>query len=361
MEDKDAAVELEAVYTEMLQNNLEGLWRMTRDVPEVKPYLWRWDVMSRLVNQAGSFLPMEELAERRAVFLFNPALKHMAGATQTLYAAIQMIQPGEVARAHRHTPSALRFIIEGEGAMMNVENEVVPVHEGDLVLTPNWLWHEHRNEGVENVTWLDGLDSPFVFGLNAAVYEMHPDVYLRETKSRDITSAGNAESLLRPVALEPEATAPQHLVYRWTDVEPALARLAAMETTSPHDGVAIEYAGPNNGHALRTMGCWMQMLRPAEHTEAHRHTHSSVYHVYRGSGHTVIDGQRFDWKQGDCFVVPSWAWHEHVNDSDAHAYLFSMNDIPIMEAFDLQREEALTASGGHQEVTSTFDPAKAAS
>jgi gentisate 1,2-dioxygenase len=59
-------------------------------------------------------------------------------------------------------------------------------------------------------------------------------------------------------------------------------------------------------------------------------------------------------------VVPSWAWHEHVNDSDAHAYLFSMNDIPIMEAFDLQREEALTASGGHQEVTSTFDPAKAA-
>jgi gentisate 1,2-dioxygenase len=301
---------------------------------------------------------MEELAERRAVFLFNPGLKHLAGATQTLYAAIQMIQPGEVARAHRHTPSALRFIIEGEGAMMNVEGEVVPVHEGDLVLTPNWLWHEHRNEGTENVTWLDGLDSPFVFGLNAAVYEMHPDVYLSETKPRDVTSAGNVQSLLRPVALEPDATALQHLVYRWSEVEPALTRLAAMETTSSYDGVAIEYAGPNNGHALRTMSCWMQMLRSAEHTAAHRHTHSSVYLVHRGSGHTVIDGQRFDWKQGDCFVIPSWTWHEHVNDLDTTTYLFSMNDIPIMEAFDLQREESLTTGEGHQSITSTFDSDK---
>ena len=190
---------------------------------------------------------------------------------------------------------------------------------------------------------------------------MHPDVYLSETKPRDVTSAGNVQSLLRPVALEPDATALQHLVYRWSEVEPALTRLAAMETTSSYDGVAIEYAGPNNGHALRTMGCWMQMLQPSEHTAAHRHTHSSVYHVYKGRGHTVIDGQRFDWKKGDCFVIPSWAWHEHVNDAGDSAYLFSMNDIPIMEAFDLQREEAFTTDGGHQGVMATFDPAKAAS
>ena len=91
-----------------------------------------------------------------------------------------------------------------------------------------------------------------VFGLSAAVYEMHPDVYLPETKPRDVTSAGNSQSLLRPVALEPDTAAPQPLVYRWTEVEPALARMAATETTSPYDGVAIEYAGPNNGHALRT-------------------------------------------------------------------------------------------------------------
>jgi gentisate 1,2-dioxygenase len=101
----------------------------------------------------------------------------------------------------------------------------------------------------------------------------------------------------------------------------------------------------------------MTMLRPGEHTKAHRHTYSSVYHVYRGKGSTIIDGQRFEWAERDSFVVPPWTWHEHINASGTDiAYVFSINDIPTLEAFNLNREEPLTENGGHQQATSVFDP-----
>jgi gentisate 1,2-dioxygenase len=92
---------------------------------------------------------------------------------------------------------------------------------------------------------------------------------------------------------------------------------------------------------MPTMSCAMQMLRPSEVTQTHRHNYSVVYHAFRGNGATIINGQRFEWAQGDCFVVPLWAWHSHQNRSASEeAILFSVSDLPVMEALKLYREEA---------------------
>jgi len=57
--------------------------------------------------------------------------------------------------------------------------------------------------------------------------------------------------------------------------------------------------------------------------KTHRHNNSVVYHTFRSSGVSVIDGQKFDWQQGDCFVVPLWSWHSHQNGSKSdEAILF---------------------------------------
>ena len=91
---------------------------------------------------------------------------------------------------------------------------------------------------------------------------------------------------------------------------------------------------------MPTMSCVMQMLRPGEMTQTHRHNYSVVYHAFRGNGATIINGQRFEWAQGDCFVVPLWAWHSHQNRSASEeAILFSVSDLPVMEALKLYREE----------------------
>ena len=116
----------------------------------------------------------------------------------------------------------------------------------------------------------------------------------------------------------------------------------------------MEYVNPaNNGPVMKTMGASMQMLRPGERTRAHRHTGSYLYHVARGRGHSVINGRRFDWQERDIFCVPSWAWHEHANASDREdACLFCLNDLPVMRALGLYREEAFGENGGHQPLTS---------
>lgn len=92
---------------------------------------------------------------------------------------------------------------------------------------------------------------------------------------------------------------------------------------------------------MPTLSCGIQMLRPGEATRTHRHNSSAVYHAFRGSGTTFINGKRYDWDQGDCFVLPLWSWHSHQNRSkDKEALLFSMSDMPVLEALKLYREQA---------------------
>jgi gentisate 1,2-dioxygenase len=88
------------------------------------------------------------------------------------------------------------------------------------------------------------------------------------------------------------------------------------------------------------MNCEIQMLRPGEKCQTHRHTHTVVYHAFKGCGTTYIGDQRFDWQQGDSFVLPLWHWHTHENSSQEPAILFSINDRPAMEALGLSREES---------------------
>ena len=89
----------------------------------------------------------------------------------------------------------------------------------------------------------------------------------------------------------------------------------------PYDGYAVEFINPSNGKTANpNIASWMQMLPKGFHSKAHRHTHSVIYQVFKGSGYSVIDGVRFDWSEGDFLVIPNWAWHEHVAEEDS--YLF---------------------------------------
>jgi gentisate 1,2-dioxygenase len=148
------------------------------------------------------------------------------------------------------------------------------------------------------------------------------------------------------------------LLYSWDETCKALDALRDHEG-STFDGIALEYRHPQTGGpVLPTMACCAQLLRPGEHTKAHRHTGSAVYHVVKGQGSTIINGQRFVWSKGDIIALPPWALHEHSNTSKSEdAVLFSIQDSPVFQALGLYYEEALNENGGHQQVTSTFKPA----
>ena len=211
------------------------------------------------------------------------------------------------------------------------------MEERDLILTPSMTWHGHRNGG-EPVIWLDGLDNPRLFLLQAITWEAFPGGLQPLKNAADCVAprVGTA----RPVWEKSSERPTYNLHYKWQDTYETLQRLSD-EPGSPFDGVALEYVNPEGGHTMPTLSCGIQMLRPDETTKTHRHNSSAIYHAFRGSGTTVIDGKKFDWDQGDCFVVPLWSWHSHQNLSkDKDAILFSMSDMPVMEALKLYREEA---------------------
>jgi gentisate 1,2-dioxygenase len=250
--------------------------------------------------------------------------------------SFQLIQPGEVAPAHRHTMAAFRFILQGRGAYTNVDGQKMVMEEGDLILTPQWAWHEHAHEGDEPMVWIDGLDVPFIQSLQVISFQPYNQGRLPVAEGIDPSSY---YGMTRPIGEMDSPTMP-FLHYRWRDTYPSVQRLSR-GSGNPHDGVALEYINPaTGGSALPTLGCWMQLLRPSEHTKAHRHTSTSIYHAFRGRGTTVINGEPFHWEKGDTFIVPLWFWHDHLNRSATEeAILFSMHDLPILKAFGLYREE----------------------
>lgn len=330
--------------------------------PRAVPYLWKKELILEMLEKAKELLQVGVGSiDRRAVYLINPGMKHLephgwGGATQTLYAAVQALNPGEIAPPHRHMTSALRFIMQGTGASGVVNGVKYNFEPGDYVITPEWCWHDHINEGEDTVFWMDCLDIPFTSALTSSFFEMYPETRQPVEFPEDYNTKRYAGGMVRPISDRKPSPAPLGR-YKYDLTKQALEGQSEFAPDAG-DGYAVEYINPSTGKdANRRIGARMQQLPPQFKGKAHRHTHSAVYNVYRGSGYTIMNGVRFDWKAGDIFALPAWTWHEHVNTSETEeAVLFSTNDLPIMELFDFEKEQAYPENDGHQEILSVFEP-----
>jgi gentisate 1,2-dioxygenase len=163
-------------YERIAAQHMTPLWEVLGALvppsprPDAVPAIWRYAEVRDRVMEAGRLITAEE-AERRVLILENPGLRGQSSITSSLYAGLQLIMPGEVAPAHRHMQSALRLVLDGEGAYTAVDGERTTMHRGDFIVTPSWTWHDHGNLGNEPVVWLDGLDIPLLRFLAAGFAE----------------------------------------------------------------------------------------------------------------------------------------------------------------------------------------------
>lgn len=352
---------LEQLHDDLSAANMAPTWKYIADFvskePKAtyRPWLWRWDDILPLLERAGDLITPDRGAERRSMEHVNPDLKPHYATSHTIATAVQLVKAGERAPAHRHATGAIRFAASSKGGKVytKVQGEKLMMEENDLILTPSWAWHEHANETEHDIVWLDALDFPLVNLLKSSIFEPgegevcpdKPDNYTRNSLGLYRTVGGGDYSETQPT-----------LRYPWVEMRAALDRRSG-EKGCPHDGILLEYINPlTSGPTLPTMSCRAQLLRRDDRLKAHRATASTIYYVIAGSGSTVIDGQVFEWRKGDVFVVPIWAWHEHHN-SSADSYLFSITDQPALERLGLYREEALGDGDGHQAVSGTFAPA----
>jgi len=339
---------LEALHRRMAENSLGGHWQDRARAPKLEPFLWPWSVIYSCLMESGEVIKLghiDDAAKRRTVQLVNPALTAHKSTSRTLQMSIQLVKPGERAECHRHTAAALRFVVEGDGTgYTNVEGEQMLMEPGDLVLTPNWTWHDHYNPGKNPIVWLDVLDVHLTAHLDATFHEVYgegpaqpvvkPDGYCKQrlgtVRPRTVDVGGQA----LPYA------------YKWKDTLAALKEVAAAGRKDPHDGILLEYVNPlTGGPTMPTIGCWIQWLAPGEATKPHRHTSSTIYHVVEGQGVTTVGekkgvGEELTWGPRDCFFVPSWKWHQFRNASRKEpAIIFSVTDRPVLESLGLFRAE----------------------
>ncbi|MFC7407574.1 cupin domain-containing protein [Hydrogenophaga atypica] len=350
--------ELVAYYQALERLQTGALWTVANKIEpwqprsDSVPVLWRYRELREHVLRSVALVTPEK-AGRRVIYLDNPGRREMAAAVGWLYSGLQVMHPGERASAHAHSSSALRFIMEGRGAYTIVDGHKMTLGTNDFVLTPNGTWHEHGVEadGLPCI-WQDGLDIPLVNALEAGFYAVHPD--LQQAVGYPVDDAADiwGAAGLRPQNVNWNKPYSPLFKYQWAPTYEALLRLSKAREDNPFDGALMHYTNPaSGGHVMATTGASMQLLRPGFAGKAHRHTGSFLYQVAKGSGHSVINGLRFDWQERDIFCVPSWAWHEHANASQTEdACLFCFNDLPVMEKLGLYREEALIDNGGHQPV-----------
>ena len=333
--------DLKALEEELRSKNFRGYWQSNQgDVyrepkASFEPYMWRGKDLYEAMERVGEKVGLET-SFRRVIQMSHPSLER--GTTPTLTFNLQMLKPGEVARAHRHMAGAIRFITRGRGARLIVEGESFEIGAGDFATTPNWTWHDHINEGNETLMWLDVLDAPLVRYLQVDFHEPYKEA--RQPLTRAEGSSVSELSPLRPSWVRADSIQPPPYLYRWEDTERVL-KAVGERPGDLYDGILLQYANPlTGGPTLPTFSCAIQMIRPAEKTVSHRHTSSAIYHVFRGKGATVIGDRRFEWEEGDSFVVPLWHYHRHENSHDESAILFVLSDRPVMDALGFYREEA---------------------
>ena len=333
---------LDGFYGEVASADLQPLWTQHTLMPKQPPLAavpWRWpgEVCLDLVRRSGTLVPVHRGGDRRVLGFANPGLGGEPFATPTLWAALQYLEPGEHAPAHRHSPAALRFVLEGRGTWTAVNGEPVAMEPGDLVLTPSWCWHEHVNVGSDPMVWFDGLDIPLARSLDAVFFETGGDERPRagEGPSRSEQTFALAAGLV-PADDTPTAhTAHTPLMrYPWAGTDHALDSLLARPGG---DGWArLRYVDPTTGRdVMPTMRCEMLRVEAGRASARRQTTGSYVYCVFAGGGTVELGDQTLPFAVGDVIAVPSWIPHRFQ--ADRRADIFVLTDTPVIEALGLYR------------------------
>jgi gentisate 1,2-dioxygenase len=348
-----AAAARAAFYREIDPLALTPLWEVLHTLVPPQPgtpcvpALWKFVDVKPYLLRAGELISAEE-AVRRVLILENPALRGQSCITQSLYAGLQLILPGEIAPSHRHTQSALRFVVDGRGAWTAVDGERTTMQPGDFIITPSWTWHEHgnapREDGGEPVVWLDGLDIPMIRFFDAGFAETLPQTTLPPARAEGTAAARFGANML-PVRYEAPygATSPL-FTYPYERSRAALAALARDAPLDPWDGVKLRYVNPaSGGYPMPTIAAFMQLLPAGFEGKPYRSTDGTVFSVVEGRGRVRIerDGvcHDFAFAPKDHFVVPSW-WRVALSAID-ECVLFSFSDRPVQQALGILREERL--------------------
>ena len=341
----DSPIDAEQYNRAVEEAHLAPLWLFFKEwfSPEPRvaatPHVWHYDALRPLLMESARAISTQD-AERRVLVLENPGLRGRHLATDALYAGLQVLMSGEFARTHRHTASALRFVIESDRSYTAVAGERAYMEPGDFIVTPSWAWHEHRNEGEAPTVWLDVLDVPLVRMLGTGFSE-----HYRDAEQPSVVPPGDSHyrygSNLLPVGYRRAGAASPVFSYPYARAREVLWQLQRSTDWDPFHGLKMEYIDPTTGGpAMPTISTFLQLVPKGFATRGYRATSSAVFAVIEGCGDVTIgtgdNARRFRYGARDLWAVPSWQpWSIAAEDESV---IFSASDEAAQRKLGLWRE-----------------------
>src|SRR5713101_5184917 len=281
----------EEYYERIAKHDMTPLWKVMNSVvtkepvTRCAPVIWHFDDIKRLVMESGGLITAEE-ANRRVLILENPALKGQSKATNTLFAGVQMILPGEVAPAHRHVSSAIRFVLDGEGAYTAVEGEKAYMSPGDFVITANWAPHDHGNTSHKPMLWLDVLDFPQVNFFETSFAEQFASA-TQPTSRADGDSLSFYASGVLPDGAPAGLNRSPVINYTYARTRPIIERMMKAGDVDKRHGARVRYANPiNGGPVLPTMGAYLALFPQGFKGESYRSTDATIFLFFNDTATT---------------------------------------------------------------------------
>ena len=313
------------------------------------PHSWRYRDARAKLFELGGLLTVDE-AERRNINFVNPALKDFmpAASLPTLRGGIQLMLPGEKAYTHRHSANAFRFVLEApeSGACTVVEETKIPMHPGDLVMTPNWTWHDHHNESDSHAIWYDGLDVLMAYwiggGFSQDLKSVSGESYQTIRRTADQVVACYGRGLLHRKAMFPEhipASDNTLLYYPYSRARQALQDLHEAGAGNEYDGVLMEYVNPvDAGPTFPSMNTSIRIVPGKSRIEARHRTENIIFITMEGSVTFHLPDKTFQTEPFDVTAVPSWVPYSITNSAKDPAVLFSNSDRPLFQKLGFYRE-----------------------
>jgi gentisate 1,2-dioxygenase len=321
--------------------SMAPLWTRLRSLIPAEPkpvgvaHRWEYAAVRPFLMESADLISAAE-AERRVLLLENPGLPGSSKITNTVYAGLQLIMPGEIAPAHRHTQSALRFIIEGHGAYTAVDGEKTMMQPGDFVITPAWTFHDHGHVGTEPMVWLDGLDIPIVAAFNATFREEYKEATSPVTRPVGDALARYGSGLM-PIGYRASSLNSPVFNYPYARTREVLHSLTKASGPDPHFAYRMRYVNPvDGGWAMPTLATMISLVPAGFETHSYRSTDGTVFVVVEGAGSIDIAGNRFELNAHDVVVVPGWSPYTVRGTEDL--VLFSYSDRVAQEKLGLFRE-----------------------
>jgi len=326
--------------------NISPLWeRKIKMVPgsQCIAHLWPYSVMRPLLEESTHLIEKKE-ADRRVLMMENPSLRGSSFISNSLFAGLQIIMPGEIAPSHRHSPNALRFVMDGEGAYTSVNGEKVSIYPGDFIVTPAWSWHDHGNLGKDAVVWMDGLDTPFSALFGAHFRENYPEDIFPISKQNGNSFAQYGSNLAPLNFINSSEQNPCSLLhYSFDKTRDALLTLSKDKGVKidPAHGFKLRYSNPLDGaYPFKTMAAFMQMLPKGFNGLKYRTTENTVFNVAYGNCQVRLKDRTLDVRTHDVFVIPSWESFSFL--AEEETMMFSFSDRAAQQSLEFWREEILS-------------------